>query len=81
MIPPVFHQSYEGKCWVCFYHAEASINAAEVQTQKEVDEEATTTPKAKKSTKSAPNPTAPVKTRGSKASRSTGSRASTKVEG
>ena len=36
IVSPAFHPSYEDNCWCCWYHAEASIDGIEVQTQKKV---------------------------------------------
>jgi hypothetical protein len=30
---PTFHKNFEKETWVCFYHADASIEGLEVQTQ------------------------------------------------
>ena len=46
IISPVFHPNYEKNAWCCYYHAKASIDGIEVQTQKKAL--VTSTPKTSK---------------------------------
>ena len=62
VISPDHHKSYEEETWACFYHAEASIQGQEVQTQGSTTTDDDETP-AKKTTEDEGeiNPPAPVK--------------------
>ena len=42
---PEFHDKFEKKTWVCYYHAKASMEGQEIQTQTKVDENTQATPK------------------------------------
>jgi hypothetical protein len=46
IISPLFHPNYEKNAWCCYYHAKASIDGIEVQTQKKAL--VTSTPKTSK---------------------------------
>ena len=45
---PEFHEKFEKETWVCFYHADASMNGQEKQLQKKLDKESQETPKQSK---------------------------------